>query len=1201
MAVSTRGKLMQLGNAMIGQKLQFIGSDRALPHELRNAAASRAAGRSMWIIGAALLVTVVIVALHHAEAEEFVRLAEKAEPWWLLLALVFQAGTYLAHGEVIRRVVRAAKFPLRVSLACQISLAKLFVDQALPSAGLSGTFVITRALERRGLARPLVAATMVVDLVSYYAAYVLSLSAGLLFAAAHGELSTAVLSVAVLFGSYAVTVSFGMLMLSGRTLPSTVLRLTRFRPLRAALKFVADAEGRLVRNSRLLPLTIVHQLAIFALDAGTVWVLLKALGTSVSASAVFTSFMASTLFRSVGILPGGLGSFEAASVLMLKTIGVPMAAALSATLLFRGLSFWLPMLPGFWCSRRLVSERFHATAPDASPFWAGEPEALFRQLECDAHGLSTLEARSRLERRGPHRHVPRVHGNAATLLLAQFKSPIVALLLCAAALSLFLRDPIDALLIICIVAISALLGFWQEKGASDAAAHLLALVQVNATALRDGREVEIVVEEIVSGDVVVLNAGDVVPADGRLLESKDLFVDEATLTGETFPIEKSPAAVPPAAPLSRRTNVLFMGTHVVSGTGALLAVNVGRRTEFGKIAETLRLRPVETEFERGVRRFGYFLLELTLVLVLGIFALNVYLARPVLDALLFALALAVGLTPQLLPAIISVNLAHGAKRMAEHRVIIKRLAAIENFASMTVLCCDKTGTLTEGKVRLESAVNVDGLESPRVLLHAALNAAFQTGYANPMDAAIAARSVAGLEAWHKLDEEPYDFFRRRISVLVARGHAPILVTKGALPSVLSACTTAELPGGATVPIGAISAKVEAQLQDFSARGWRVLGLAFRPLPTQTRSAKTDEAEMTFLGLLAFSDPLKENIAATLDQLRASGVAPKIVTGDHHLVALDVARRAGFSTSRWLTGTELRTMSDTALRRRVNDVDVFAEVEPDQKERLILALRKSGQVVGYIGDGINDASALHVADVGISVAGAADVAQQAADIVMLEKDLAVLERGVHHGRITFANTLKYVFMATSANFGNMFSMAAASLFIPFLPLLPKQILLLNLLTDLPEMAIATDRVDEEWTRRPRRWNIAFIRRFMTVFGLLSSVFDFLTFAALLRIFHVAAPQFRSAWFVGSVISAALILLVIRARCPVFQSRPSSPLLWATAVVGAVATLLPFTPAAAALELAPLPGAILAFLLGNAALYAVAAEATKRWFYRHAPLG
>jgi Mg2+-importing ATPase len=784
------------------------------------------------------------------------------------------------------------------------------------------------------------------------------------------------------------------------------------------------------------------------------------------------------------------------------------------------------------------------------------------------------------------------------LFLAQFKSPVVLLLLFAATLSFFLRDHADALVILTIVLASALLSFFQERGAAHAVERLLALVQTTATVLRDGRPQEVPVEEIAPGDVVILRAGDVIPGDCRLLEARDLFVDEAALTGETYPVEKAVSALPPETALGQRTNALFLGTHVVSGTAQAVVVSTGRDSEFGKVAERLRLRPPETEFERGVRHFGYFLMEVTLVLVLAIFAVNVYLHRPVLESVLFALALAVGLTPQLLPAIISINLAHGAKHMARQQVIVKRLAAIENFGSMNVFCADKTGTLTEGRVQLHAALDIDGNTSDRVLLFAYLNACYETGFANPIDDALRTQCRFEVSGYQKLDEVPYDFIRKRLSILVAHDGRHWLVTKGALPNVLAACSRVEMGPGTVVALDTVAAQIQHHAGELSGQGFRLLGVACRDVGAAARLGKEDEVDMTFLGFLAFVDPPKPGIADVIAQLQRLGVSLKIITGDHHLVAAYIAQHVGLAHDRILTGPELRQISDEALYRRVNAVDVFAEVEPNQKERIIVALKKAGHVVGYLGDGINDASALHAADVGISVDRAVDVAKEAADIVLLQHDLAILAQGVREGRTTFANTLKYVFMATSANFGNMFSMAGASLFLPFLPLLPKQILLTNLLTDVPEMTIASDRVDPELIERPRRWDTRFIRNFMLVFGPLSSLFDYLTFAVLLFVLRATPAQFRTGWLLESVTSAALIVLVVRSRQPFFHSLPGKSLAIATLLTAGVTVMLPYTPLAWAFDLRPLPASFLLVMGLIVILYVIAAELAKRVFYRRA---
>jgi len=833
-------------------------------------------------------------------------------------------------------------------------------------------------------------------------------------------------------------------------------------------------------------------------------------------------------------------------------------------------------------------------------FWSVSGADLLQHLGSGAQGLTTAEATLRLRRFGANALKSRKHADDLTLLVGQFRSPLILILLFAAVLWFFLHDSADSAIILAIVLASGLLGFWQERGAAHAVEKLLRVVQTTTAVLRDGAEREIAVADIVPGDVVVLSAGKTVPGDSLILESKDLFLDEATLTGETYPVEKTAQTVAPDAPLARRTNTLFMGTHVVSGSATAAVVRTGVATEFGKVSERLRLRPPETEFERGVRRFGYLLMEVTLVLVIAIFAINVYFHRPVLEAFIFSLAVAVGLTPQLLPAIISINLAHGASRMAQQKVIVRRLSSIENFGSMNVLCCDKTGTLTEGVVRVHSAVDAEGHESEDVLRYAYLNAFYETGLVNPIDEAIRTHRTFDVSACRKLDEVPYDFIRKRLSVLVADGDRHLMVTKGALANVLAVCSSAQTGHDTTADIAALRERIDRCYEDLSGQGFRTLGVAYRDVGSTERITRDQEAEMVFSGLLVLFDPPKPGIAGTVAELAHLGVSMKMITGDNRLVAAHAAADVGLTTPQVLTGPDLHRMSDTALLARVNEVTVFAEVEPNQKERLILALKKAGNVVGYMGDGINDASALHAADVGISVDSAVDVAKEAADIVLLEKNLGILGQGVREGRMTFANTLKYVFMATSANFGNMFSMAGASLFLPFLPLLPKQILLTNLMTDFPEMTIATDSVDAEMVEQPRRWDTRFIRNFMMTFGLVSSVFDYATFGVLLLL-GATVDRFRTGWFLESVISACLIVLVVRTRKPFFMSRPGRHLLIATVLVVAAALVLPYTPVATVLGFTRLPVWYLPVLGAIVALYIGAAELTKRIFYRRAGAG
>ncbi|MEH1774772.1 magnesium-translocating P-type ATPase [Nostoc sp.] len=842
--------------------------------------------------------------------------------------------------------------------------------------------------------------------------------------------------------------------------------------------------------------------------------------------------------------------------------------------------------------------------PQLSTFWSLSTDQVLQQTHSKTTGLSRQDAKQRLSEFGANSLKQKHKSSAWMLLLNQFKSPIILILIFAAVLSIFLKDAADAIIILTIVFISGLLGFWQEQGASNAVEKLLALVQVKATVLRDGQSQEIPNEEVVRGDIVLLNAGKNIPGDCLILESKDLSVDEAALTGETYPVDKLNGVLPVETGLGQRTNSLYLGTNVISGTASSVVVHTGKETEFGKVSERLKLRPLETEFERGLSKFGYFLMEVTLILVVLIFVANVYLHRPVLESFLFSLALAVGLTPQLLPAIVSVNLARGAKKMAKKQVIVKRLPAIENFGSMNVFCTDKTGTLTEGEVKIHSAVDVEGKESDRVdspqanrvLLYAYLNAASESGYVNPIDAAIREYKTFDISGYQKLDEVPYDFNRKRLSILFKYENTHLIITKGALKNILDVCSTVETAEGKAIAIADQRQKLHQQAEDLGSKGFRALGVAYRDF-NQDSFSKDDETNMTFLGYLALFDPPKAGIADTLKELQLLGITPKMITGDSKAVAMSIIQQVGLPEPKALTGSELEKLSDEALMHRVQDTNVFAEVEPNQKERIIIALKKAGNVVGYLGDGINDASALHAADVGISVESAVDVAKEAADIVLMAKDLNVLIEGVKEGRVTFANTLKYVFMATSANFGNMFSMAGISLFLPFLPLLPSQILLTNLLTDFPELTIATDRVDKELINKPRRMDIKFIRNFMIVFGLLSSIFDYLTFGALLLLLHAQPEQFRTGWFLESVISASLVVLVVRTRQSIFNTKPGKYLLAATLATIGVTIIIPWTPLATLLGFQLLPLNFVLVLGAIVLFYVTAAENVKRVFYSH----
>jgi len=854
----------------------------------------------------------------------------------------------------------------------------------------------------------------------------------------------------------------------------------------------------------------------------------------------------------------------------------------------------------------------NSSTPDQ--YWSQPSPSLLASLHSTPSGLSAEEADRRLSQFGPNVLEAKKKTTALGVFINQFKSPIILILLFATALSTLLKDWVDAVIILAIVLGSALLSFLQEYSAGTAAEKLRAQVSATVTVLRDGQAVQMRAEEVVPGDVVQLSAGSLVPADSVLLEAHDLFVNQAVLTGETFPVEKSPDPVAPGASLAQRTNCVFMGTNVSSGSARALVVETGAATAFGQIAKKLTLRPPETEFEHGVRRLGYLLTEVMFVLVLAVFAVNVFLKKPVLDSLLFSVALAVGLTPQLLPAIINVNLSKGSQAMAKGGVIVRRLASIENFGSMDVLCTDKTGTLTLGVVRLDGALDVAGRPSDEVFRLAYLNAHLQTGLANPLDEAIVAHGQPDTAGAVKVDEIPYDFVRKRLSVVVSQdgegeGSSPTLITKGALDNILAVCRQVQV-GKATEPLDdARRAEIRQRFAAWSEQGYRVLGVAVRQdrqgVEEKRVYTREDEREMTFAGFLLFFDPPKLGVAETIADLKELGVTLKIITGDNKPVALHTAQAVGLEVTGVLTGAELDGLRDEALWPAVESTNLFAEVDPNDKERIILALKKTGHVVGYMGDGINDAPALHAADVGISVDTAVDVAKEAADFVLLKNDsstgsghsLAVLHEGIVQGRKTFANTLKYVFMATSANFGNMFSMAGASLFLPFLPMLPKQILLINFLTDLPEMTIASDNVDDVFVRQPHRWDIGFIRRFMLVFGPLSSAFDFLTFGLLFWVLGAGQELFHTGWFVESVLSAALVVFALRTRLPLYHSRPGRALLSVTGVILLVTLLLPYTPLAGLLGFKPLPLLYLLAIAAIVAAYVASAELVKRWFYRH----
>jgi len=780
-----------------------------------------------------------------------------------------------------------------------------------------------------------------------------------------------------------------------------------------------------------------------------------------------------------------------------------------------------------------------------------------------------------------------------------FANPLVLILLAASAISIALGDPLGGSIIIAIVLLSVIVNFYVEFQARHAVADIARQVARTAAVLRDGRELELPIAELVPGDIVRLSAGDLAPADGRLLEAKDLHVRESALTGESLPVDKTANDLPTGQhSIADAGNSVFLGTAVQTGIGTAVIVRTGKDTAFGEIAQRLATRPPETEFGRGIRHFGLMITRVIMLLVLFVLLVNILLHRPFLESFLFSVALAVGMTPEMMPMIITITLAQGARRMAGKKVLVKQLSAIEDFGSIEILCSDKTGTLTEGEIALDRHVDPQGRDSDDVLRFVYLNSYFQSGIKSPLDDAVLKYQRPAIVEYEKVDEIPFDFNRKRLSVVVRRGGENLLIAKGEAESIFEVCGTVIIDGAPQPFDESRRAQAAETFKKLSAGGYRCLGVAVRKVEPQSAYPLAAEREMTLTGFAAFLDPPKEGISAVLAALKANGVSVVVMTGDNQYVTRKVAQDVGLPVDNILTGSQVDTMDDAALAYQAEHGAIFARVSPEQKNRVILGLKARGHVVGYIGDGINDAPSLHTADVGISVMNGVEVAKDAAKIILLEKDLAVLNEGVIEGRRAFANIMKYVIMGTSSNFGNMFSMAAASLFLPFLPMLPTQILLNNFLYDTSQVAVPGDNVDPALLHRPKRWQIGFIRQFMTIIGPISSLYDFLTFGVLLWMFHAFtnAALFRTGWFVESLVTQTLVVFVIRTAGNPFRSRPSGRLLAAVIGISTAGALLPYTPLGALLGFIPLPLALLGAISLLALTYLCLVQAVKTWFYR-----
>ncbi|MFE3848706.1 magnesium-translocating P-type ATPase [Flavobacterium sp. LB3P45] len=826
-------------------------------------------------------------------------------------------------------------------------------------------------------------------------------------------------------------------------------------------------------------------------------------------------------------------------------------------------------------------------------FWQFNPDYWFKKLNSSALGLSKTEAAKILSESGHIKKSKSAFRKEATLFIGQFKSPLMLLLIGAVLLSAFLGDTSDVFIILFIVLSTGLLSFFQERNAGRFVEKLQSLIALKSTVLRDGKAQEVFSYEVVPGDIITLKAGDMLPADCLIIESNELHSNEASLTGESYPTAKLVGILDENTALAKRTNSLWEGTNIVSGTAKAVVINTGKNTIFGNIAKSATTI-IETKFEKGIKDFGYFLMRITLILSIFILVVNLLYHKNVIDSAFFALALAVGMAPELLPAITTIAMSAGAKRMLDKKVIVKKLSSIQNLGEVNLLCTDKTGTITEGAIIISGAVDGLGIENEYVKELAYWNAYFENGYANPIDEAIKKIKLETKVMSLKTGEIPYDFIRKRLSIAITTGTDKVLISKGAFKQIISICTFVRLSNGSIENIESHKTEIEDKFNQFGINGLRTIAVSYKNI-NNDHISKEDETDLIFAGFILLEDPIKAGIIEIIEELKKLQVNLKIISGDNKNVALSTALKIGIKNPIVMTGQDLFSASPEALKHLVRKTHIFAEVEPQQKEHLIQVLRKT-YTVAYVGDGINDVSALSAADIGISVENAVDVAREAADFVLMEKDLKVIIDGIKEGRKTFANTLKYIFINTGSTFGNMFSVAIASLLLPFLPMLPKQILLTNFITDFPYLTIASDNVDQEQLNRPGKWNLKLIRNYMIIFGLHSSIFDVITFLILYYLLKVKESAFQTAWFVESILSELFILFIIRTHKNFFKSRPGK-YLFILSLIGLVLTLiLPYLPFADKVGISPLPFLNMIIMLIIVAIYILTADLLKVWFFK-----
>ncbi|CAN5617469.1 magnesium-translocating P-type ATPase [soil metagenome] len=826
-------------------------------------------------------------------------------------------------------------------------------------------------------------------------------------------------------------------------------------------------------------------------------------------------------------------------------------------------------------------------------FWQFSSDYWLQNLKSSAAGLSQVNADEVLLKAGIKKTGISQFHKGFVQFFSQFKSPLMLLLVGAVILSAFLGDTSDVFIILFILLSTGLLSFFQERNAGKVVEKLQSMIALKSSVLRDGEPCEILSSHIVPGDILLFKAGDRIPADCLLISANELHVNEASLTGESFPARKEAGILAEDNELSKRSNCLWEGTNIVSGTAKALVINTGDNTLFGNIVQSASTT-VETSFEKGIKDFGFFLMKITLVLSVFILVVNLLNHAGVIESALFALALAVGMAPELLPAITTIAMSAGAKRMLQKKVIVKKLASIQNLGEVNLLCTDKTGTITEGVIVVQGIVDSSGKESDFVKKLAFWNAFFETGYSNPIDEVLKKLVVTQTSVPKKTGEIPYDFIRKRLSIAIDTGTEKLLVSKGAYKQIEAICTHIKLDDNGLALFSDHRTDIEKQFEQYGINGLRAIAVCYKSISLESIT-KEDETAMTFAGFVLMQDPVKTGIIDTIDELKKLQVHLKIITGDNENVARSIGVNIGIENPVVMTGKEVASVSTEALKQKARRTHIFAEVEPQQKESIIQALRKS-YTVAYMGDGINDVSAINAADIGISVENAVDVAREAADFVLMEKDLSVLIDGIKEGRKTFANTLKYIYISTGSTFGNMCSVAAASLILPFLPMLPKQILLTNFITDFPYLAIASDNVDEEQLEKPGKWNLKLIRTYMVVFGVHSSVFDIITFLTLFYLLKVKESAFQTGWFIESVLSELFILFIIRTHKNFFKSKPAK-WLFILSLTGICLTIgLPYMPFAKRIGLLPLPFINLGAMLLIILLYIITADFLKVWFFK-----